>query len=135
MWDQLVIKEFLWRLFENRDGTGCIYQLVIPNSLKTEVLHDIHEVVLGGNLGVDKSLGKLKERFYWPGYFNHVKQWCAICASCATRKSGGPTRRGPLHPIVVGYPLQLVAVDILGPLPQTSDGNAYILVAEDYFTR
>ena len=38
------------------------------------------------------------------------------------------------HPIVVGYPLQLVAMDILGPLPQTSD-NAYILVAEDYFTR
>ena len=134
MWDQLVIKEeFLWRLFENRDGTGCIYQLVIPSSLKTEVLHDIHAGVLGGNLGVDKSLGKLKERFYWPGYFNDVKQWCAICASCATRKSGGPTRRGPLHPIVVGYPLQLVAVDILGPLPQTSDDNAYILVAEDYF--
>ena len=49
---------------------------------------------------------------------------------------GGPTRRrGSLHPIVVGHPLQLVAVDILGPLPQTSDGNAYILVGEDYFTR
>ena len=28
-----------------------------------------------------------------------------------------------------------MAVDILGPLPQTSEGNAYILVAEDYFTR
>ena len=55
--------------------------------------------------------------------------------SCATRKSGGPTRRGPLQPIIVGYPLQLVAVDILGLLPQTSNGNKYILVAEDYFTR
>ena len=55
--------------------------------------------------------------------------------SCATRKPGGPTRRGPLQPIIVGYPLQLVAVDILGRLPQTSNGNKYILVAEDYFTR
>ena len=90
MWDQLMIKdELLWRLFENRDGTGCIYQLVIPSSLKTEVLHDIHEGVLGGHLEVDKSLGKLKERFYWPGHFNDVKQWCATCASCATRKSVG----------------------------------------------
>ena len=35
----------------------------------------------------------------------------------------------------MGYPLQLVVVDILGPLPQTSNGNKYILVAEDYFTR
>ena len=43
--------------------------------------------------------------------------------------------RGPLKPVIVGYPLQLVAVDILGPLPVTSQGNSYILVAEDYFTR
>ena len=35
----------------------------------------------------------------------------------------------------MGYPLQLVAVDIMGPLPETSNGNKYILVAEDYFTR
>ena len=35
----------------------------------------------------------------------------------------------------MGYPLQLVAVDILGPLPVMSGGNSYILVAEDYFTR
>ena len=33
------------------------------------------------------------------------------------------------------YPLQLVAVDIMGPLTETSNGNKYILVAEDYFTR
>ena len=127
MSDQLMVKdELLWRLFENRDGTGCIYQLVIPSSLKTEVLHDIHEGVLGEHLGLDKSLGKLKERFYWLGHYSDVKQWCA------TKKSGGPTRRGSLNPIVVGHPLQLVAVDILGPLPQRSDGNAYIL---DYFIR
>ena len=35
----------------------------------------------------------------------------------------------------MGYPLQFVAVDILGPLPQTSNGNKYILVAEEYFIR
>ena len=36
----------------------------------------------------------------------------------------------------MGYSLQLVVVvDILGPLPQTNNGNKYILVAEDYFTR
>ena len=55
--------------------------------------------------------------------------------NCATRKTAGLNRRGPLHPITVGYPLQLVAVDILGPLPRTSDGNSYILVADDHFTR
>ena len=136
IWDQLVIKDgLLWRLFENNSGSNSIYQLVVLGVLKSEVLCDIHEGILGGHLGVDKSLGKLKERFYWPGHFNDVKHWCSTCVSCATRKPGGPKRKGPLQPVIVGYPLQLVAVDILGPLPETSGGNSYILVAEDYFTR
>ena len=59
MWDQLVVRdELLWRLFENNDGTEYIYQLVIPGSLKSEVLCDIHESILGGHLGIDKCLGK-----------------------------------------------------------------------------
>ena len=28
-----------------------------------------------------------------------------------------------------------VAVDVLGPLPRTSRGNRYVLVAIDYFTK
>jgi len=31
--------------------------------------------------------------------------------------------------------MQLVATDILGPLPLTKNGNSYLLVATDYFTR
>ena len=35
----------------------------------------------------------------------------------------------------VSRPLQRVAMDILGPLPETARGNRYILVIGDYFTR
>ena len=31
--------------------------------------------------------------------------------------------------------MQVVAVDILGPLPETENGNRYILVAGEYFTK
>ena len=102
--------------------------------MKTAVLRDVHERVLGLHLGVDKSLGKLKEQFYWPGHYNDIQQWCSTCVNCAIRKPRGPMRRGPLQPIIVGYLLQLVVVDIVGTLPQISNSNKYILVAEDYFT-
>ena len=36
---------------------------------------------------------------------------------------------------MVGYPLQLVAVNILGPLPESTKGNSYLLVVGDYFMR
>ena len=46
----------------------------------------------------------------------------------------GRTEKGSTSASCCGYPLQLVAVDILGPLPVTSGDNSYILLAEDYFT-
>jgi hypothetical protein len=34
-----------------------------------------------------------------------------------------------------GYPLERVASDIMGPLPETEAGNKYIVVISDYFTK
>ena len=45
--------------------------------------------------------------------------------------------RAPLQNVhvVAGYPMQIVAVDIVGPISPSTTGNTYILVASDYFTR
>ena len=43
--------------------------------------------------------------------------------------------RAALQTVQAGSPMQIVAVDIMGPLPETKDGNRYVLVASDYFTR
>ncbi len=42
--------------------------------------------------------------------------------------------RAPLTSMKVAYPLQLVAMDILGQFPESYAGNSYILVVADYFT-
>jgi hypothetical protein len=38
-------------------------------------------------------------------------------------------QRGPLGTIQADYLVQIVAADILGPLPETKDCNVYVLVA------
>ena len=43
--------------------------------------------------------------------------------------------RGPTQQFNVGAPLERVALDILGPLPETYNGNRYISVISDYFSR
>ena len=35
----------------------------------------------------------------------------------------------------VGAPFERIALDILGPLPRTKQGNKYLLVNEDYFSK
>eukprot|EP00731_Ephydatia_muelleri_P029484 Em0021g7a len=51
-------------------------QLVLPYSLHCEVLKELHEGAVGGHLGESKMLGRLKERFYWPGCSEAVSDWC-----------------------------------------------------------
>ena len=35
----------------------------------------------------------------------------------------------------VGAPFECIALDIMGPLPESQQGNRFILVISDYFTR
>ena len=68
-------------------------------------------------------LGRLKERFYWPGHYTDVKNWCQSCISCLTRKTSAPTRQAPMGTITASYPMQIIATDLVGPLPESDNGN------------
>ena len=84
---------------------------------------------------LSKILAKLRERFYWPGMITSVHEWCQTCHSCMSHKRPQQTRRGALENIKAGYPLEIMAMDIVGPLPTSKSGNKYILVISDYFTK
>jgi len=121
-----------WRRFQNADGTTEILQLIAPQSLREE---ELYSGVVEGPLKEDKMMARLRERFYWPGQWTDVKNFCRECNNCATRKTAAPRRRAPLGTIKASYPMQIIAVDFLGPLPESMNGNSYILVVGDYFTR
>ena len=88
-----------------------------------------------GHLGQEKTLSRVKQKFYWPGHFNDIKNWCNTCTTCATHKTAHPKQKAVLQTMQAGYPLQIVAVDILGPLPESDNRNSYIMVVGDYFTK
>ena len=135
LWDQLqLIRGVLYCRFPSGKSRFSD-KLVVPKAMRHQILGDLHAGAFGGHLGEEKMLGKLKERFYWPGQYNDVRDWCRTCTPCASRKTPTPKLRAPLQTIKVGSPMQLVAVDILGPLPESPAGNSYVLVASDYFTR
>jgi len=111
-WDQLMVHDgVLWRYYAQPLEEQAWWQLVVPKELQEAVLTEVHEGISGGNLGKDKTLHRLKERFYWPGHYNDVQEWCSTCASCATRKSILQAARAPLGTIRAGYPTQIIAVD------------------------
>ena len=139
-WDVLQLKNGLlyrkWFPFESMNHrAGPKWQLVAPNEIRRQILVALHDSPSGGHLGVSKTVNKVRHRFYWLGYKQDVVRWCKKCDHCSQTKSGPWQKKARLGHVVVGNPLERVAVDILGPVPETENGNQYILVVTDYFTK
>ena len=85
-------------------------------------MSELWEVTLARRRPLDAS-------FYWPRHFTDE---FVIGARLCNAEDATHQRKGTFQ---VGYPMQMVAMDILGPLPESDSGNSYLLVASDYFTR
>ena len=134
MWDRLSLeKGYLTRLWF--EGQQCVSdQLIVPSHSKSDVLYHFHDIPSGGHLGAEKTLGKIRQTFYWPNIKDDVEKYCSKCTLCAARKKPKPAK-SPLGSNVVLAPMERIAVDILGPLPKTESGNTYVLVICDCYTR
>ena len=134
-WDQLLtVNGVLYRQFLQAKKGQAHLQLVVPVGLRTRIVRDVHEGVAGGHQGHDKILNRLKEQFYWPEHYNDVRDWCQTCATCATRKTSAHSSKSPLGTITASYPIQIMAVDLVGSLPESKKGNCYIMIVGDYFS-
>ena len=75
--DSFIINdEILYRKWESNNGKNYDLHLVIPKSLKSFVLNQVHNTLTGGHLGVRKTLYKIKKRYFWYQIRNDVKNWC-----------------------------------------------------------
>ena len=135
-WQSLKLTDgVLYRIWETPSGDATVVQLVLPKSMRHEVLQQLHNAKTSGHLGVAKTLGRLRERFYWVKCRQDVQEWCRNCDICAQKR--GPQKKivAPLKIVNVGAPMERIAIDVLGPLPMTEAGNKYILIIADYFTK
>jgi len=57
------------------------------------------------------------------------------CEVCQASKHGRSTETAGRRRLHAGRPWQVVAVDLVGPIPTTVRGNNWILVLTDHFTR
>ena len=98
LWDRLLVEEgLLKRKYDSEAGKKIWMQLVVPHALREEIIQELHAGPLEGHLGEDKTLGKVKEWFYWPGMQQDVAQWIRTCSVCTTHRSPPQQNRAPLQ--------------------------------------
>lgn len=118
-----VVEGILYYKWISADNTET-FLLVAPRNIRSKIFHELHEARTAGHLGRERTLKSIKRRVYWPGMSSDVKRWCKQCDICARAKRGPGLGRSPLHQSVTGAPLDRVGIDIVGPLPVTSDENS-----------
>ena len=122
------------RKFEPRNGRLAYLQQVVHPLLVTEIITSLHNSLTAGHLGAYKTLGKLRQHYYRPGFKTDVKHRILRCDKCQKRSGPPQKHRHSLVDWKISYPFHHIGLDFLGPLP-TSNGCHYILLIGDHFTR
>ena len=104
---------------------GLCVQIVTLASLLHEVLVACHDHCTASHLGITKTYDKIRTRYYWSHMFKDIEHWCNSCVDCSMTRIPRGSRRAPLFPIPVDGAFDRVAMDILGPFPETHDGNLF----------
>ena len=99
-------------------------RIVIPVSLRSEIIETIHE----GHQGVSKCLDRAKMTVWWPGISRLIKENVSACEFCQIHRSSH--YKEPLRPTSLSlHPWQKIFADLFQAKQQ------HFLVVMDYYSR
>ena len=109
-----------------------VAQFVLPKTFICKVILTCHDD--NGHLGMERTLGLLQERFFWPKMAEDVCIHICTCERCLRFKQ--PKEKAEIQPILVSYLMELIHLAFLtlgGKARDTKSVN--ILIVTDHFTK
>ena len=100
--EQLVIRDELL-MYPMKDKGFKLARNVpyVPVALRARVLDAMHDDPAAGHQGVEKTLHRVTQRFWWPTVRRDVQDKVGRCHSCHVNKKLGKRSKSPLIPIPV----------------------------------
>ena len=108
---------------------------MVPGCMKEEVFQGCHDSLTGGHLGQQKTYERLKQHYMWHEMSVNAKLYVRTCSVCNRQKKSTVKPRAALGSYHAGAPMEKVHIDMLGPLPESQQGNKYVLLLVDQFTK
>lgn len=130
----------LWKYvtpdYPNLMEAGDCWKLVVPKKERLKIIILAHEPPTAGHTGIYKTFSRIAERHYWPKMRADVAKYVRRCKICATHKPSceKPADKMVSHP-KASRPWEIISTDLVGPLPRSKKGNAFILVVTDYLSK
>uniref|UniRef100_A0A3Q3WVW5 Gypsy retrotransposon integrase-like protein 1 n=1 Tax=Mola mola TaxID=94237 RepID=A0A3Q3WVW5_MOLML len=104
-------------------------EVVIEAERKKQIFLDCHFDDIGHHLGQKKTVHRIQSKYYWLGIIRDVVDWIKVCETCQHTERNKSLAR-TVRPIKVDAPW-----DIVGPFPETQQGNTSVTILIDYFSK
>lgn len=118
-------------LYRYTDAESEDPQLVVPESLRKKVMIECHDSSTSGHGGIERTLHRVSQRFYFPGMRRYVEEYLKSCIECQRYKASNQKPSGLVQTPVPAQRFEVLAVDLFGPLPKGPNGERWILIVED----
>lgn len=95
-----------------------------------------HDSPISGHQGVLKTKKRADQSsYYWPNFHRDISDYVKSCDICEEKKNPSKKKRHFMKSYVSGGRFERIAADLAGPFPKSGNGNMYILVVADYFSK
>lgn len=105
----------------------------VPAAERKSILQLMHDDPTAGHLGTAKTIHRLFQRFYWTRMRQETAKYGRKCHSCLQFKALQQAPAGKMFTTVAMGPWDIATIDLVGPLPRTSQGYTTIAVMQDKF--
>lgn len=110
------------------------WKLCVPESKRADILIKEHDNAF--HIGFEKTIDKIKKRYYWPRMSADVKRYVSNCETCKLIKPSTTSVVPEMgNQRVTTRPFQILTMDYIQSLPRSSRGNAHLLVLMDVFSK
>ena len=86
-------------------------------------------------MGIMKTIARVKQSFMWYWLTKDVELYVKSCSFCSKNKRACVKAKAAVEHYHAGSPMERVPVDILGPFTPSSQGNQYVLMLINQFTK
>ena len=131
VWDAFAILDGI--LYYMDPGSHRL-RLAVPKVLQQQLMEETHAGAFSRHFVAKGMYRKLATQYWWKGMYTDIYHHCRSCLTCASFSGGGHRHHPPLQPLPVGAPFERVGIDVM-EMPQTCQGNRYVLVIVDYLTK
>lgn len=107
----------------------------VPTEHRLGVFHRMHDDPTAGHLEVAKTLARVAQLYYWPAMFREVARYVRACPNCLAHKASQQRPAGILRATAVNAPWQQAAIDLVGPLPRSTNGHTWLLTMQNQFSK